>query len=83
MIMTCCNQDSQSVYSYTAVDLSTGLKYRFWCCSARKLLVFSHQDDYEGGEYDVIKHAEPSGLIQSLEKKKDYGSSLLMSLTVK
>lgn len=65
MIMKWCKQDPQSVYSFIAVDLSTGLKYSFGCCSARKLLVnwseFSHQDDYEGGAYHVVRHAERSG----------------------
>lgn len=58
-------QDSQSVYSFITVTLSTGLKYSFGCCSTRKLLVnwskFSLQDDYEGREYDAIRHAEISG----------------------
>lgn len=69
------------------MDLSTRLKYSFGCCSARKLLLkwseFSHRDDYEGGLYDVVKHAERSGLSQSLGKKKYYGNVLTMSLTVK
>lgn len=65
MIMKWCKQDPQSVYSFITVDQSTGLKYSFGCCSARKLLVnwseFSHQDDYEGGAYHVVRHAERSG----------------------
>lgn len=85
--MKWCNQDPQSVYPFIAVDLSTGLKYSLERCSVRKLLVkwreSSHQDDYEGGEYNVVRYAERSGLIQSLGKKKDYRSVLLMSLAVK
>lgn len=32
--------------------------------------MFSHQVDYESGQHNVVRHAERSGLIQSLENKR-------------
>lgn len=49
-----CRGYPQSVHSFIAVDIDTGLKYSFECYGATKLLV-NWSDDYEGGEYDVVR----------------------------